>query len=83
MEPALPSSSESGLGEVDSSTISVVVDGKEKKRKPQSKYNDEDRYKIAKYAKGHVPNQAARCFQSKYPTIRESTVRIFFERMSK
>ena len=41
MELALPSSSESGLGEVDSSTISVVVDGKEKKRKPQSKYNDE------------------------------------------
>ena len=36
--------------------------------------------KIAKYAKDHGPNQAARCFQSKYPTIRESTARSFLKR---
>ena len=53
---------------------------KKKKRKPQSKYTDEDRYKIAKYAKDHGSNQAARCFQSKYPTIQESTVRSFLKK---
>ena len=80
MKSALPSASESGLGEVDNSVICVGVDAKTKKRKRQSKYTDEDRYKIAKYAKDHGPNQAARCFQSKYPTIRESTVRSFLKK---
>ena len=80
MESALPSASESGLGEVDNSAICVGVGAKAKKRKPQSKYTDEDRYKIAKYAKDHGPNQAARCFQSKYPTIRVSTVRSFLKK---
>ena len=51
MESALPSSSESSLGEVDNSTICFEVRAKGKKRKPQSKYTDEDCYKIAKYAK--------------------------------
>ena len=77
---ALPSASESGLGEVDNSAICVGVGAKAEKGKPQSKYTDEDRYKIAKYAKDHGPNQAARCFQSKYPTIRESTVRSFLKK---
>ena len=58
MESALPSASESGLGEVDNSAICVDVGAKVKKRKPQSQYTDEDRYKIAKYAKDHGPNQA-------------------------
>ena len=80
MESALPSASESGLGEVDNFAICVGVGAKAKKRKPQCKYTDEDRYKIAKYAKDHGPNQAARCFQSKYPTIRESTVRSFLKK---
>ena len=53
---------------------------KRKKKQPQSKYTVEDRYKIAKYAKDHGPNQAARCFHSKYPTIRESTVRSFLKK---
>ena len=61
-------------------SICVGVGAKAKKRKPQSKYTDEDRYKIAKHAKNHEPNQAARCFQSKYPTIRESTVRRFLKK---
>ena len=52
MESALPSASESGLGEADDSAIYVGVGAKVKKRKPQSKYTDEDRDKIAKYAKG-------------------------------
>ena len=81
MESALPSAIESGLGEVDNSAICVAVCAKPKKRKPQSKYTDEDRYKIAKYNKNHGPNQAARCFQSKYPTIRESTSEKFFEKI--
>ena len=50
MESALPSASESGLavGEADNSTISVGVGATSKKRKPQSKYIDEDRYQLAK-----------------------------------
>ena len=77
MESALPSASESGLGEVDNSAICIGVGAKGQNWKPQSKYTDEDRYKIAKFTEDHGPNQAARCFQSKYPTIRESTVRSF------
>ena len=42
MESALPSVSESSLGEVDNSVISVGVGAKAKKRKPQTKYTDED-----------------------------------------
>ena len=80
MESTLPSASESVLGEVDNSAVSVGVGAKAKKRKPQSKYTDEDRYKIGKYAKDHGPNQAASCFPSKYPTTRESTVRSFLKK---
>ena len=80
MESALPSASESGLGEVDNSSICVGIGAKAKKRKPQSKYSHEGRYKIVKYAKDHGPNQAARCFQSKYPSIRESTVGSFLKK---
>ena len=42
MESALPSASESGLGEVDNSAICVSVGAKAKKRKSQSKCTDED-----------------------------------------
>ena len=79
MEPTLSSASESGLGEVDNSAICVGVGTIAKKRKPQSKNTGEDCYKIAKYAKYHGPNQAARCFQSKYTTIREWTGRRFLK----
>ena len=80
MESALPSASESGLDEVDNSAIRVGVGAKAKKRKPKSKYTDEDRYKIAKDAKDHGPNRAAKYFQSKYPTIRKSTVKSFLKK---
>ena len=50
-----------------------------KKKKPQSMYTDEDRYKIAKYASVHGPNKVARHFQSEYATIRELTVRGFLK----
>ena len=83
MELVLLSASESGLGEIDNSTICVGVDAKAKKRNPQSKYTDEDRFQIAKYAKDHAPNQAARCFQSKHQTIRESTVRNSLKKYNK
>ena len=80
MEPALPSASESGLGEDDNPAICVGVGAKAEKRKPRSKYTDKDRYNIAKYTKEHEPNQAIRCFQSNYPTIWESTVRSFLKK---
>ena len=51
MESALPSASESGLVEIGNSAICVGVGAKAKKRKPQSKYTDEDLYKFAEYAK--------------------------------
>ena len=62
MVSALPSASESGFGEVNNSKICVGVGSKAKKRKPQCKYTDEDRYKISRYSKEDGRNQAARCF---------------------
>ena len=35
---------------------------------------------IKKYAKDHGQSQAARCFQSKYPTIRKPTVTSFLKK---
>ena len=46
----------------------------------QNLYTNKIQVKIAKYAKDHGPNQAARCFQSKYPTIRDSKVRSFLKK---
>ena len=80
MESALPSARKFGLGKVDNFAICVGVGAKAKKRKLDSNYTDEDRYKIAKYAKDHGPNQATRCFESKYPTILGSTVRSFLKK---
>ena len=51
MESALSSASESGLGEVNNSALCVDVGPKAKKGKPQGKYYDEDRYKIANMLK--------------------------------
>ena len=69
MESTLPSPSESDLGEVDNSAICVGVGTKAKEIKPQSKYTDKDRYKIAKYANNHGPNQATRCFQTIFEKV--------------
>ena len=69
MESTLPSPSESDLGEVDNSAICVGVGTKAKEIKPQSKYTDKDRYKIAKYANNHGPNQATRCFQTFFEKV--------------
>ena len=80
MESVLPSASESGLGKVDNSAICVGVGAKAINGNPQSKYTDEDRYKIEKYPKDHAPNQAARCFHSKYSNIKESTLRGYLEK---
>ena len=60
----------------------LVVVQKQKDKTTKQVHDDEDRYTIAKYAKGHGPNQAARCFQNKHPTIRESTVRSFLKKYS-
>ena len=51
-----------------------------RKRKPQSKYSDEDRYTIAKYAKDNGASKAAKFFKNKYPTINKSTVRTFVKK---
>ena len=69
MESALSLPSESDLGEVDNSAICVGVGAKAKEIEPQSKYTDKDRYKIAKYANNHGPNQAARCFQTFFEKV--------------
>ena len=74
-------SHDAGLGEVDRAEIcqeSSKLIGR--KRKPQSKYSDEDRYTIAKYAKDNGASQAAKFFKIKYPTINESTVRTFVKK---
>ena len=72
------SSHDTGLGEVGRAEIcQELLKLTRRKRKPQSKYSDEDRYTIAKYAKNNGASQAAKFFKIKYPIINESTVRTF------
>ena len=80
MESVLPSKSQPGLDEVDNSAICVEAGAKGEKRKPQSKYTDKDRYKITKNGKYCGHSQASSCFLSKYPVIRETTVRRFLKK---
>ena len=54
-----------------------------RKWKLQSKYSDEDRYTIAKYANDNGASQAAKIFKNRYPTINESTVRTFVKKYDK
>ena len=79
MTPLLPTSAETGLGQVENSAIVSVVGNVEKKRKPQCKYTDSDRYKIARYTSQHGPCRAAAHYKEIYPTIGESTVREFLK----
>ena len=74
---------ETELGMVEQQEVRRAITKPTQKRKPQSKYSDEDRYEIAKYAKQHGPNQAAKHFKAKYPTINESSVRGFLQRFNK
>ena len=74
-------SHDAGLGEVGRAEIcqeSSKLIGR--KRKPQSKYSDEDRYTIAKYAKDNGASQVAKFFKSKYPTINEYNVPTFVKK---
>ena len=74
-------SHDAGLGEVDRAEIcqeSSKLIGR--KRKPQSKYSDEDRSKIAKYAKDNDASQATKFFKNKYSTINDSTMRTFVKK---
>ena len=79
MASSLPTSDETGLGEVENADIiAAVVQQSGKRKKPQCKYSDADRYKIAKYAVDNGgASRAANHFKSDFPTIRESTVRGF------
>ena len=75
------SSHDTGLGEVDRAEICQELSKLTgRKRKPQSKYSDEDRYTITKYAKDNDGSQAAKFFKNKYPAINESTVRTFVKK---
>ena len=75
------SSHDTGLGEVDGVEICQELSKLTgRKWKPQSKYSDEDRYTIAKYAKKNGASQAAKFFKNKYPTINESTVQTFVKK---
>ena len=83
MASLLPISAETGLRQVENSAIVSVVENVEKKRKPQCKYTDSDRYKIARYASQHGPCRAAAHYKKIYPTIRVSTVREFLKKYIK
>ena len=63
------------IGALDTEAINDELQKCKRRSKPQSKYTEEDRYLIAKYAKNHGASSAANHFKKKYPTIRESTVR--------
>ena len=72
---------DTGIGEVDRAEICQELSKLTgRKRRPQSKYYDEDRYTIAKYDKDSGASQAAKFFKNKYPTISECTVRTFVKK---
>ena len=75
------SSHDTGFGDVVRAEICLELSNLTgRKRIPQSKYSDEDRYTIAKYARDNGASQAAKFFKNKYPTINESTVRTFVKK---
>ena len=72
---------DTGIGEVDRAEICQELSKLTgRKRKPQSKYSDEDRYTIAKYAKDNDASQATKFFKNNYPTINDSTLRTFVKK---
>ena len=72
---------DTGIGEVDRAEICQELSKLTgRKRRPLSKYYDEDRYTIAKYDKDSGASQAAKFFKNKYPTISECTVRTFVKK---
>ena len=63
------SSHDTGLGKVDRAEIcQELLKLTGRKQKPRSKYSDEDRYMIAKYAKDNGASKAAKFLKNKYPT---------------
>ena len=77
-------SHDTGLGEVDrAETCQELLKLTGRKWKSQSKYGNEDRYMIAKFAKDNGASQAAKLFKNKYPTINESTVLTFVKKYDK
>ena len=85
MASSLPTSNETGLGEVENADVTTAVARQSgKRKKPQCKYSDADRYKIAKYAMDNGgPSRAANHFKTNFPTIRESTIRGFIVKYKK
>ena len=72
---------DTSLGEIDRAKICKELSKLTgRKRKPQSKCSDEDRYTIAKYAKDNGALQTAKFFKNKYPTINESIVQTFVKK---
>ena len=72
---------DTGLGVVDRPEIcQELLKLTGKKWKTQSKYSDEDRYTIAKYAKDNGASQVAKFFKCKYPTINEYNVPTFVKK---
>ena len=62
----LPLSQETVIGVVDNNKICAQILKAGKRQKPESKYSDEDHFRIAQYAKEHGASRAATFFKSKY-----------------
>ena len=76
------SNAEDELGFVTSTAVESAVQKvtARKKKKPQSTYSDEIRYKIAKYPNEHGATSAERKFKKDFPTIRESSIRSWLKK---
>ena len=70
----LPLSQEAGIGAAGNNKNCAQILKVGERRKPQSKYRDEECFRIAQYAKEHGASRAATFFKSKYKIINESTV---------
>ena len=75
---------ESGLGKVDLIAVeNSIGECKSKRKKNYTKYSDEARYAIGKYASENGASATCKRFKLTYPELKESTVRGFKQRYEK
>ena len=70
------------LGKIDRDAIDREIQTSTSKRKPYTKYSEDERFKIGKYASENWPIAAVRKFEKQFPNINESTARTFKRNMN-
>ena len=71
----LPSRKESGVSEKQYDSIKETLEAPPEKKRKRTKYTEEEKMKIVKYAASHGVASALRYFRKDFPNLTESTVR--------